>query len=312
MVEKKPYEPDTEHLSEGWWAAVMEDEEFITQASETKKTNKPGTEVESANVENDWEYVEKLLLDETVITCSVFAYNRGGILVCYEKFQGFVPVSHLDGMPSLEDGEEREERLMKYVGCRLELKVIESDPKRGRIVLSERAALIEPGQRQRLLGSIENGNILNGRVTNITNFGVFVDLGGVEGLVHISELSWGRVLHPRDIVKLNDDLDVLVLQVNRNKCRVSLSVKQLSPNPWGEVDQLYPCGAVKKGTVTQIVKFGAFTRLDDGLEGLIHISEMGLDGDSSPWEVLNEGQVVDVEIVLVDSERHRMSLRLIL
>ena len=228
-----------------------------------------------------------------------------------EKFQGFVPVSHLDGMPSLEDGGEREERLMQYVGCRLRLKVIESDPKRGRIVLSERAAQIEPGQRQRLLESIENGNILKGKVTNITNFGVFVDFGGVEGLVHISELSWGRVLHPSDIVDLNQDLDVLVLQVNRNKCRVSLSVKRLSPNPWGDIEQHYTCGVIKKGTVTQIVKFGAFARLDDGLEGLIHISEMGLDGDSSPWEVLNEGQVVDVEIVLVDSERQRMSLRLI-
>lgn len=311
MVEEKSYNQDIEDLSEGWWTAVMEDDESFSRDSETNRSKEPETQVETTNGENDWEYVEKLLLDETVVTCTAVAHNRGGILVCNEKFQGFVPVSHLDDMPSLEDGGDRNERLKQYVGCRLRLKVIESDLNRGRIVLSERAAQIEPGQRQRLLESIENGNILKGRVTNITNFGVFVDLGGVEGLVHISELSWGRVLHPGDIVEFNQGLDVLVMQVNRNKCRVSLSVKRLSPNPWGDVAQHYPCGTVKKGTVTQIVKFGAFARLDDGLEGLIHVSEMGLDGDSSPWEVLNEGQVVEVEVVLVDPERQRMSLRLI-
>jgi len=201
--------------------------------------------------------------------------------------------------------------LKQYIGCRLRLKVIECDPKRGRIVLSQRAAQTEPGQRQKLLEGLEAGSVVNGKVTNVTEFGVFVDLGGVEGLVHISELSWGRVIHPRDYVKLYQSLEVLVLQVNREKCRVSLSMKRLEPNPWEEVCEQCPQGTVLQGTVTQIVKFGAFTRLEGGLEGLIHISEMGVEAISSPWEILDEGQQVEVEVVLVDPQRQRMSLRLV-
>jgi small subunit ribosomal protein S1 len=311
MEKNKLPNRDFDTLSEGWWSAVLAEDEcysgnFTDERSAIKKS-----EPDAQRGENDWEYVYSLLSSEGVVTCSVVGYNRGGLLVCHGKFQGFVPISHLDDLPGKESEEVREERLKQYVNCRLRLKVIECDSKRGRIVLSERAAQTEPGQRQKLLETLEIGNIVSGRVTNITEFGVFVDLGGVEGLIHISELSWGRVMHPGDCVKLYEELDVLILQVNREKCRVSLSLKRLQPNPWKLVYDQFPSGTVLHGTVTQIVKYGAFTRLEGGVEGLIHISEMGADHISSPWEVLEEGQQVDVEVVLVDPERQRMSLRLL-
>lgn len=300
-----------ETLSEGWWSAVLADDECHSGQFEDEQPRKRKSIPDAQKGENDWEFVEDLLTNENVVTCTVVDYNRGGLLVCNEKFHGFVPVSHLDELPGKESDEAREERLKQYIGCRLRLKVIECDSKRGRIVLSERAAQTEPGQRQKLLETLEVDNVISGKVTNITEFGVFVDLGGVEGLIHISELSWGRVIHPGDCVKLYEELDVLILQINREKCRVSLSLKRLQPNPWKLVYDQFPSGTVLKGTVTQIVKFGAFTRLEEGVEGLIHISEMGVDHISSPWEVLEEGQKVDVEVVLVDPERQRMSLRLL-
>jgi small subunit ribosomal protein S1 len=311
MADKEFSKPEIETLGEGWWDAVMAEDSSSSTVEGQRKTRKPEITIKVPKVENDWDHVLLLMQEEGVVTSTVVDCNRGGLLVCNEKFQGFVPISHLDDFPELEEEESREERLIKYIGCKLRLKVIECDPKRGRIVLSERAAQTEPGQRQRLLESIQAGDVVQGSVTNITEFGVFVDLGGIEGLVHISEVSWGRVMNPRDFVELQREINVLVLQVNRDKCRVSLSLKQLQPNPWKEVRNRYPSGTVIQGTVTQIVRFGAFTRLEEGLEGLIHISEMGFDHISSPWDILDVGQVVDVEVVLVDPERQRMSLRLV-
>jgi small subunit ribosomal protein S1 len=163
----------------------------------------------------------------------------------------------------------------------------------------------------RLLESLTPGEQVVGRVTNITDFGVFVDLGGVEGLIHISELSWGRVIHPRNHAEINQEIKVMVLQVNQEQCRVSLSVKRLMENPWAEITSRYPSGTRLTGVITEVVKFGAFARLEDGLEGLIHVSEMGAVSHASPEEFFNKGQEVDVEVVQVDSDRQRMSLRLL-
>ena len=297
-------------MSEGWWAAVMEDDKC--QPNDVNKAKAESTaQGKRQNDENDWAYVEVMLKEECLITGTVVDYNRGGLLICNEKFQGFVPISHLDAMPALEEVETREETLKEYIGSRLRLKVIECDQNRGRIVLSERAAQTEPGVRQKLLNSLKIGDQVTGKVTNITDFGVFVDLGGIEGLVHISELSWGRVQHPKDHLELCQDISVLILKVDEEKSRVSLSLKRLSQNPWEEISQRYPSGTVLSGMITQIVNYGAFAQLEGGVEGLIHISEMGLLGNKSPEEYLEQGQQVDVEVVSVDPSRQRMSLRLI-
>jgi small subunit ribosomal protein S1 len=304
-------------VSEGWWASVMAEDDCFKQAEERKKElaeEDPGLvveEVEALAEDIDWDLIRTLYEDETVLTCTVVDYNKGGLLVCTDDFSGFVPISHLDEVLSLEDESARMEKLKSFVGCRMFLKVIECDKGRGRVVLSERAAQSEPGQRQKLLDTLKEGATVEGRVTNLTDFGVFVDLGGVEGLVHISELSWGRVIHPRDHAQINATIEVLVLSINREQCRVSLSVKRLRPNPWDEIGERYPVGSRVSGVITDIVKFGAFARLDDGLEGLIHVSEMGQEENVRPEDIFNRGQEVDVEVLVVDSDRQRMSLRLV-
>lgn len=315
MEEFEIENPELGSVSEGWWASVMEEDECYSRASQRKKMDE-GSKVVSSEAQVlehviDWNYVRKLYEQESVITGTVVDYNKGGLLVCDQKFQGFIPISHLDDVLVLEDEAGREERLRKYLGCRLIMKVIECDEGRGRIVLSERAAQTEPGQRSRLMQVLKIGQIMTGRVTNITDFGVFVDLGGVEGLVHISELSWGRVIHPCRHAEIGREINVQVLGVNKEQCRVSLSVKRMQPNPWNEVLSRYSRGAKVVGRITEIVKYGAFARLEDGLEGLIHISEMGQKQNGSLEEILNVGQEVNVEVVLLDPERQRMSLRLI-
>jgi len=307
---------EMESLGEGWWASVMEDDGFGKDSSTQKKLPEIKTEdvnskkADDIDIDIDWSYVRELFNQEIVITGEVVDFNKGGLLICGERLQGFVPISHLDDVLTLDE-ESRTGKLEEFIGRSLCLKVIECDQRRGRIVLSERAAQSEPGQRQKLLEDLEVGNIVSGRVTNVTDFGVFVDLGGVEGLVHISELSWGRVIDPRDQAKINQILDVLVLQINREQCRVSLSVKRTKPNPWKEVNHRYPEGTVLPAKITEIVKFGAFARLDDGLEGLIHISEMNCDENLLPEDLFTQDQNVNVQIVLVDPERQRMSLRLV-
>jgi small subunit ribosomal protein S1 len=307
------FDPDKEVQSEGWWASVLSEEECV-EDNKTASGCQPAettSRAEKSDEDIDWGYIYGLMENETIISGKVVDSNKGGLLVHGDNFQGFVPVSHLDDVIAMEDESLREDSLKDYVNCRLRLKVIECDRQRGRVVLSERAAQTEPGQRSKLLKDLEPGQIVTGRTTNITDFGVFVDLGGVEGLVHISELSWGRVLHPRDYADIGKEITVKVLQVNKEKCRVSLSVKRLEPNPWLVVSERYPPGTVVDGTITELVKYGAFTRLNDGLEGLIHISEMGLAAGETPEVVLSPGKQVKVEVVQVDSERQRMSLRLV-
>lgn len=317
MNEKEEvFEENLDAVSEGWWASVLAEDDCYSEAAvrreqfySEERLTQESEEIDTQDI--DWEYVEGLFEDEIVISATVIDFNKGGLLVCGDSLQGFVPVSHLDDVLCLETNEARISKLENYVGCRLMLKVIECDERRGRIVLSERAAQTEPGQKQKLLDQLKVGQKVEGRVTNLTDFGVFVDLGGVEGLVHISELSWGRVMHPKDHIQINHNIEVLVLQINREQCRVSLSVKRLKPNPWDDVHERYPKGRILNGMITEIVKFGAFARLEDGLEGLIHISEMGFMDGETLEDIVSEGQEVHVEVVLVDSERQRMSLRLV-
>jgi small subunit ribosomal protein S1 len=191
------------------------------------------------------------------------------------------------------------------------LKVIECEPRRGRIVLSERAAQAAPGERHRLFETLSSGDLVDGRITNITDFGVFIDLGGVEGLAHISELSWGRVDHPKDLFEIGQPMNAQVLQVDQEKGRVSLSIKRLKVNPWENVNERYPEGQSFPVVVTKVVKYGAFVRLEDGLEGLIHITEMNLLESDAPADILKEGEQVFVEIITADVERQRLSLRLV-
>jgi small subunit ribosomal protein S1 len=237
------------------------------------------------------------------------------LLVESDQLQGFVPISHLvniESDPGDQTDEEREQTLSSYLATSLNLKVIECDPARGRVVLSERAALFEPGRRMQLLENLHPGERISGSVTNVTDFGVFVDLGGLEGLIHVSELSWGRVRHPTEVLNVGEDIQVHVISIDQDRQRVALSLKRLHPNPWETADIRDHSGQEVEAVITSVMPFGAFARLEEGLDGLIHVSEMSLGDDLvKPQEVVVEGQQVQVRVLHVDSEKQRLGLSLI-
>lgn len=325
MVSKRTYKTQDDPnggpppLDESWWEAILAEEDKYfppapKRASPSFQTENKTQEPRPASslADMDWNLAMELYQQDKVTYLQVYGYNRGGLLVCNERLQGFVPVSHLVAMPPGKSAEEQEDFLKSYTGKRLRLKVIECDPQRGRIVFSERAALAKPGSRNQLFKQLQPGQCAEGVVTNITDFGVFVDLGGVEGLIHVSELSWGRVRHPADVVRYGEQVKVYVLHVDPERSRVGLSLKRLHPNPWETVEERYFPGQVAEATITSIVPFGAFARLEEGLDGLIHISEICPQGEvASPSDRLCEGQRVKVRILHVDASRQRLGLSLI-
>lgn len=299
-------------LDEGWWASVLSDEEAVHSPARGKESLLlPESELEGTEV-TDWQYVQKLFEGDEIVTLKVYGCNRGGLLVQSKGIQGFVPVSHLIDVPPVISEEERQVFLNGYIGRSLELKVIECEPAAERVVLSERAAQAGRGKRKQLFCTLSPGKVVEGVVTNITNFGVFVDLGGVEGLIHVSELSWGRVQHPKEILQLGENVRTLVLQVSEENSRIALSLKRLSPNPWETLCNIYQPGDIVPATITAIMRFGAFARLKEGVEGLIHISSIKqLPEDKSLDQYLYSGQLVQVQILHIDCERRRLGLGLV-
>jgi small subunit ribosomal protein S1 len=245
-----------------------------------------------------------------VLELPVVGCNRGGLLVAWNGLRGFVPASHLLEPSSSGDDEERLEDLRRLIGTRVHLKIIELDAENDRFVLSERATEVESRQAEDLLEELEPGDICQGRVTNLCSFGAFVDLGGFEGLIHISELSWGRVGHPSDVLDLGEPVETYVLNVEPERERVGLSIKRLQPNPWQSVERRYHVGQIVNGKVTHLVDFGAFVQIEDGLEGLIHVSELAGGKPCAPEDILETGDAVSVKVLSVDGSRRRMGLRL--
>jgi small subunit ribosomal protein S1 len=297
-------------MDEGWWASILKEDEgrespirHRRPGSSLGRNTGPGTA-------EDWQWARSLYDADDTVNLKVVGYNRGGLLVEARGLRGFVPVSHLVNLQPAEVQDERNRQLAAFVGRDLCLKVIEYDPERGRLVFSQRAALAGPGQREAVLSCLEVGTRVRGVVTNITGFGAFVDLGGVEGLIHVSELSWGRVRHPEDVLTCGQETDALVLSVDRDQCRVALSLKGLQPDPWADVAERFEVGQLVDGVVTNVVKFGAFIGIEEGLEGLVHVSELG-DGDYlHPRDVLREGDRVRARIVQVDPAGRRLALSL--
>ena len=293
-------------LGDSWWKAALSDAEAEQADPDSlPKDEFSGLEdvcpAKLAHPENDWEYVDRLYQEDEIIRLRVVGCNQGGLLVQGDNINGFVPCSHLLA------GAQKKDYLQKLVS----LKVIEYDPDRCRVVLSERAAQVEAGTRIRLLDSLEEDTCVPGVVTTLTDFGAFVDLGGMEGLVHISELSWGRVDHPSDVVAVGDQIEVYILNIDRTEHKVALSLKKMCDNPWETISERYKPGQIVEAVVKNIVSYGAFVRLEEGVDGLIHVSELGGNGeDLSPWDVLEENQKVNVEIIHLDPEEQRLGLSL--
>jgi small subunit ribosomal protein S1 len=316
----EPPQPD-----EAWWSALLSEEEKHGQPSSSGVSSrhvhppKDAPAVRDARAERtvgngdgvDWEWACALFERDETVCLEVSGFNRGGLLVEGNGLHGFVPISHLVEVNCQLDENERDARLEIYVGRSINLKVIECDPERGRIVLSERAALAASGRRNQLFDDIKPGDHVCGTVTNVTDFGVFVDLGGVEGLIHVSELSWGRVRHPADVASVGDEISAYVVQVDKPRSRIALSLKRLYSNPWETAEARYHPGEVVQAIITSIVSFGAFARLEEGLDGLIHATEFSRDlSDNSQIPTLTEGQVVRVRVLSVDASKQRLGLSL--
>jgi small subunit ribosomal protein S1 len=299
-------EPD-----EGWWAAILADEVAI--ASERTEINCKPCQQTTANGVTDWECVKKIFFQDEVVLLEVYGYNRGGLLVKGDGIQGFVPVSHLIELPIDTNEETKQHLLSKYEGRSLYLKVIECEPSSERVVLSERAAQAGEGKRKQLFESLSTGTIACGVITNVTEFGVFVDLGGVEGLVHVSELSWGRVERPADLFEVGQQVKVMILQVNESTARIALSIKRLTLNPWDSLTENYQTGDTVDAEVTSIMRFGVFARLEEGIEGLIHISSVSnCHSTNDLAKLFYLGQAVKVKILHIDIDRRRLGLGLVL
>lgn len=263
--------------------------------------------------EADWLMVEQLLESEGVYQGNVSGSNRGGLLVNVGMLRGFVPSSHLKP-ERLRGGprSENEIRLRSNIGDDISTKVIEVDRSRNRLILSERAAMKEARavQLTRLMEELQEGDVCDGRVVNLADFGAFVDIGGAEGLVHLSELSWKRVNHPSQVLDIGDECQVYVLKVDKERNRIALSLKRLEPDPWTTIDDYYHDGDLLEATITKLTTFGAFARVNDEnqLEGLIHISELSADHVEDPQEIVTRGEVVPVRVIRVDSERRQLGL----
>jgi len=256
--------------------------------------------------QEDWLRADDLLETEDVIEADVIDYNRGGALVQFGRLNGFVPNSHLVSIPRGLRGNALREAKADLIGETLSLVVIEVNQRRRRLVLSERDA--QHRKRKELLEELTEGEVRTGVVRNLVEFGAFVDLGGLDGLIHISELAWRHIDHPRDVLDVGEEVEVYVLSVDRERERVALSRKRLMPDPWHKVVSELSEGEVVEGTVTNIVDFGAFVNLGEGVEGLVHVSEMP-DGKTTPEE-LESGDKVEVRILGINDWKRRVALRL--
>jgi small subunit ribosomal protein S1 len=254
----------------------------------------------------DWLRAQELAESEETCESKVTAANRGGVVVRFGRLRGFVPSSHLTSVPRSLRGERLQQAKADLVGKALLLSVIEVDVRRQRLILSERQARKQ--QRRRLLEELTEGDVRTGTVRNLVDFGAFVDLGGIDGLIHISELDWQRVRHPSEVLSVGDPVEVYVLRVERERERIGLSRKRLLPDPWRAVAEGLNPGDVIEGTVTSVVDFGAFVQVGDGVEGLVHISEMPQGVQTAA--ALLPGSSVQVRVLRIDPQQHRVGLSL--
>ncbi len=254
----------------------------------------------------DWERARKLMESGELVEAEVIGHNKGGLLVRFGRLEGFIPNSHCAEV--LQDAPDRRETIDQMIGKTIGLKVIEVNQRRRRLILSQREAQREwrVAQKQRLLQSLKVGDVVPGRVTGIRDFGVFVDIGGADGLIHVSEMAWHRVPHPRDVVNIGDEIKVYVLELDHETQRIALSLRRTQPDPWDVVEENHHVDDVVVGTVANVVDFGAFVVLDDGIEGLLHITEMGDGSLAEPYSYLKRGDRVTMRVVRIEPERKRI------
>ncbi len=265
--------------------------------------------------ERDWLVAKEFLESQEVCECRVVGFNRGGVLAALGVVRGFIPNSQLSRDRNMgHDQPSRQRAFQAMMGTMIRVKVVEVDHERNRLIISEQAASkeIRAARRAELMSDIKVNDVFDGKVVNMADFGAFVDIGGIEGLVHLSELSWKRVNNPADLLHVGDEVKVSVLSIDNKQQRIALSIKRLQADPWTTIDDTYRVGQLIEASVTRLTKFGAFARLNDDyqLEGLIHISEMAEERIGHPREVISQGDKVMVRIIRIDPEQRQLGLSL--
>ncbi len=326
-------ERDLERLSPEDRDSICEGDQVSVYVVETEDANDNIVlSLSRAQIVRDWQAARRLFDNQQVVESQIIDCNKGGVIVRVGKLRGFVPGSQLDASRLVDQvvartlsGDQSKsssppakagsgERWSHLIGQDIQLKVIEVDRERNRLILSEKAAVRDwrKNQREKLLEELNEGDTRQGRIINLADFGAFVDIGGIDGLVHLSELSWERVDHPRKVVQVGQKVQVYVLGVDRERQRVALSIKRLMTDPWDSIEERYQEGQLVEGTITRLTKWGAFASIvgDEAIEGLIHVSELDEGHVVHPREVVEVDQVVTLRVMGVDANRHRMALSL--
>ena len=303
---------DIQKLSDEERAALKVNDEIAVYIVNTEETDSLVVSIHLAKLNQDWIDAEALLESGNIVELEIGGYNKGGAIVPFGRLRGFVPASHLTELSPGMNDRKRQQRLAKLRGEKLPLKVIEVDRRRRRLVFSQKDAQKEweEKRKQELIDSLNVGDVLKGTISGMRDFGAFVDVGGADGLVHISELAWHRVDHPRDVVKVGDEIDVYVLSLDKQDQRISLSRKKLLPNPWETVEERYEVNQLVEGTITRIVNYGAFAEVEPGIEGLLHLSQLSRGNVDRADEVVKEGETHLLRVVSIDRRRQRMGLSL--
>ncbi len=309
-------------LEEAYWQAILREGEFsksVGNQPDCEKEIDVTTQLSNTlthpmtthdGKQDDWDAITKIQDNDETLQLEIVGFNRGGLLVEWESLRGFVPASQLLPSDKSDNHPKQEMSLESRIGMTLNLRVIELNVEKNRLIFSERAAQVEAGQRSQILHKLTPDTIVSGHVTNLCDFGAFVDLGGVEGLIHISELSWGRVGHPADMLTAGEKVKVYILDVNEAEERIALSIKRLYDDPWETVVSRYQVGEVIEGRITNVVDFGAFACIEEGLEGLIHFSELAEGQFLHPRNVVSENQIVKARILSINSKARRLGLSL--
>ncbi len=292
--------------------ALKIDDEIPVFVTDTEAPDSLVVSIHMAKLNQDWIDAEAYLESGEIIEGEVIGYNKGGAIVPFGRLRGFIPASHLVELTRGLNDRQRQQKLAKLRGEHLPLKIIEVDRRRRRLVFSQRDAQKEWEEirKAELLKDLNEGDLITGRVSGLRDFGIFVDLGGADGLVHISELAWYRIDHPREVVKVGDEIEVFVLNIDPNNQRISLSRKRLLENPWTRVEEKYSTNQLVEGKITRIVDYGAFAELEPGIEGLLHLSQLSRAQVNAASDVVNVGETHLLRVVSIDPDRQRIGLSL--
>lgn len=268
--------------------------------------------ISQASQSEDWRLAEEMMEKDQVWQGIVADANRGGLILLFGNLRGFVPASHVADLPRGLSEDERKNYLMRLVSQTIGVKVIEVNRKRRRLVFSQRDAQRDTRDARKvtLLDELKEGEVRRGVVSGLRDFGAFVDLGGADGLIHISELAWHRVKHPKEVLNVGDEVDVYVLRLDGEGKRIGLSLKRLQPNPWSLVEELYHVGQLVEGTVSRVAQFGAFISLDPGIEALLHVSQIADPAPADASLLVHEGQQLTMRIISIEADKQRLGLSL--